>query len=96
MLYKKNICRFWRHTKNTFCCYWRCIIDKSFVVKSNEDYATGDRVKQYENIRSYASRYAVKGNKLLDKIEKGVLSFLKNLWALSACFLFALSNPIIM
>ena len=47
-------------------------IDKSFVVKSNEDYATGDRVKQYENIRSYASRYAVKGNKLLDKIEKGV------------------------
>ena len=25
VLYKKNIYRFWRHTKNTFRCYWRCI-----------------------------------------------------------------------
>ena len=47
-------------------------IDKSFAVKSYDDYATGDRVKKYENIRSYASRYVVKGANLLKKIELGV------------------------
>ena len=47
-------------------------IDKSFAVKSCDDYATGDRVKKYENIRSYASRYVVKGANLLKKIELGV------------------------
>ena len=47
-------------------------IDKNFVVKSNDDYATGDRVKQYENIRSYASRYAVKCKQIMAKIEYGM------------------------
>ena len=33
VLYKKNICRFMRHSKNTFRFYWCCINDfenKSF------------------------------------------------------------------
>ena len=47
-------------------------IDKNFAVKSNEDYATYDRIKKIENVRSYASRYAVKGANLLKNIELGV------------------------
>jgi hypothetical protein len=44
----------------------------SSLVINKENYATGERVKQYENIRCYASRYAVKCKQIIAKIEYGV------------------------
>ncbi len=44
--------------------------DKTFEIKPY-DFVASDRNKD-ENIRSYASRYAVKGKQILDNVIKGV------------------------